>query len=178
MGTLSRNSLRLVHVEDDQDFAAISEIFLRHAGFEQPIVRCKDGVEALRYFSALNPKQAPHVVLLDLHLPHLDGLEVLHWLRHGLTLRDIPIYLLTSSDEPEDRRRASADGVTGYLLKSPVLDEVISTLDQLIALINHRTFEKLYPGHHPEDEPFVLVGEDLSFEGQDGFSEGNPEALP
>lgn len=165
-------------MEDDQDFAAISEIFLRHAGFEQPIVRCKDGVEALRYFSALDPKQAPHVVLLDLHLPHLDGLEVLHWLRHGLTLQDIPIYLLTSSDEPEDRRRAFADGVTGYLLKSPVLDQVILSLDQLIAMINHRNIERLARGQHLENEPFVLVGEDLCVESRNGFSERNPEALP
>jgi two-component system response regulator len=146
MEKLSRRSLRIVHVEDNYDFAAISEIFLRHAGFEQPIVRFKDGREALRYFSTRYPKQAPHVVLLDLHLPHLDGLEVLHWLRHGQILRDIPVYLLTSSDEPEDRRRASADGVTGYILKAPIFDEVIRHLDHQIVVINQRNIEKLSPG--------------------------------
>jgi len=169
METLSRNSLRIVHVEDDSDFAALTQIFLARAGFEQPIVRCKDGVEALQYFSTLGSEQAPHVILLDLHIPHIDGLEVLHWLRHGHTMRDIPVYLLTSSDDPEDRRRAVEERATGYLLKTPVLDEVIRNLDRQIEMINHLNIAKDSLGQHSTNEPFVLVGEDLYFESQDTF---------
>ena len=83
MELLARNSLRIVHVEDDNDFAQLSEIFLKRAGFEQPIVRCNNGIRALRYFSMIELAQAPHIILLDLHMPHLNGLEVLHWLRHS-----------------------------------------------------------------------------------------------
>jgi CheY-like chemotaxis protein len=145
-------------VEDDRDFAAITGLLLRHAGFAQPIIHCLDGVEALRYFSTLKPGQAPHIVLLDLHLPRIGGLDVLHWLRHGHTLRDIPIYLLTSSDDSDDRRRAAEDRVTGYLLKTPLLDDLIRHLDQQIALINLQSAAKARDAGQPRNEPFVLVG--------------------
>jgi len=145
------------------------------AGFEQPVVRCKDGLEALRYFLAIEPRESPHVILLDLHLPLINGLEVLQWLRHGHATRDIPVYLLTSSDDPEDRRRAMAGRVTAYLIKTPVFDEVIWNLDQQIAIINRRNMAKTYPGEDPRDEPFVLVGEDLYFKGQDSRSTSSSE---
>ena len=89
----------------------------------------------------------------------------LRWLRHGHATRDIPIYLLTSSNEPEDRRRSAADGVTGYLLKSPFFDDVIRSLDRQIELINHQNLRKKHVGPTGDDEPFVLVGEDAYLEG-------------
>jgi CheY-like chemotaxis protein len=115
---------------------------LKRAGFNQPIVHCNDGIRALRYFSMIEPEQAPHVILLDLHMPRMSGLEVLHWLRHCHSKPDTAVYFLTSSDDPEDRRRAAADGVTGYLLKSPLFDELIQNLDRLIATINSQRLEK------------------------------------
>ena len=102
-------------------------------------------------------------------MPHINGLEVLHWLRHGHATENIPIYLLTSSDEPEDRRRAAADGATGYLLKTPVIDEVIRSLDRDIEMINHRNFDKKHAGQETKNEAFVLVGEDLYFERQNSL---------
>jgi CheY-like chemotaxis protein len=138
MKLMARDSLRIVHVEDNEDFAFVSELWLKRAGFKQPIKHCNDGIRALRYFSMIEPEQAPHVILLDLHMPHMNGLEVLHWLRHSHSEPDAAVYLLTSSDDPEDRRRAAADGVTGYLLKSPLFDELIQNLDHLIATTNSR----------------------------------------
>jgi len=55
MEFLARDSLRIVHVENYDDFALIIELSLKHAGFEQPIVRCNDGVLALHYFSMIEP---------------------------------------------------------------------------------------------------------------------------
>jgi CheY-like chemotaxis protein len=142
MKLLTRDSLRIVHVEDHDDFAFVSAVWLKRAGFKQPIVHCNDGMEALRYFSMIEPEQAPHVILLDLHMPHMNGLEVLHWLRHSHSERDAAAYLLTSSDDPEDRRRAAADGANGYLLKSPSFDELIQNLDHLIAKTNSQRLEE------------------------------------
>lgn len=141
MELLERDSLRIVHVEDDDDFAQLSEIFLKRAGFKQPIVRCNDGTRALHYFSMVEPEHAPHVILLDLHMPYMHGLEVLHWLRHSYSERDVAVYLLTSSEDPMDIRRAEAGGVTKYLFKKPLYDDLIQNLDHLIAISNDQRLE-------------------------------------
>ena len=152
MNLLTRNSLRIVHVEDDMDFTQITEIFLKRAGFNHPLVHCHDGILALDYFSMLEPEQAPHAILLDLHMPNMNGLEVLHWLRHNHSDQDVAVYLLTSSDEPADRRQAAADRVTGYLLKSPLLDELIRNLDHLIGEKNNERMDEVAQTQHIQPE--------------------------
>jgi len=138
---LARDSLRIVHVEDDDHFAGFSEHSLQRAGFTQPIVRCKDGLLALHYFSSTESKFAPHAVLLDLHMPRMSGLEVLHWLRNSHSDQDVAVYLLTSSEERSDKEQAATDGVTEYLLKSHLYHELIKNLDQLIATLNNQKLE-------------------------------------
>jgi two-component system response regulator FixJ len=108
---------------------------LSRAGFKQPVKHCHDGLRALDYFSMVDPQSAPHVVLLDFHMPGMNGLEVLHWLRENSD-PSMAIYLLTSSDDPAHKRQAIAYGTTEFLLKSPYADELIEKLDGLIELIN------------------------------------------
>jgi CheY-like chemotaxis protein len=158
MKLLARHSLRIVHVDDDNDFGQLSAIFLKQAGFEQPIVHCQNGIQALRYFSMIEPELAPHAILLDLHMPHMNGLEVLHWLRHDHSVPDVSVYLLTSSDDSENRRRAAADGVTGYLLKAPLFDDLIENLDHLIAISNNERLEEMNQMRDIEAD-FVYMGE-------------------
>jgi PAS domain S-box-containing protein len=141
MELLARHSLRIVHVEDDDHFAGISAQALRLAGFTQPIVRCHDGILALHYFSSIQPELAPHAIILDLNMPNMNGLEVLHWLRKSHTEQDVAVYLLTSSEERADKEQAATDGVTEYLLKSHLFAELIENLDQLIATINAHRLE-------------------------------------
>jgi CheY-like chemotaxis protein len=136
MELVTRSSLRMVHVENDDPFADLIELSLKHAGFQWPLLRCNDGVLALHYFSMIEPDLAPHVILLDLHMPDMNGIEVLHWLRHEHTEQDVAVYLLTSSDDAADRRLAASEGVTEYILKSPFLDKLIQKLDDLIAETN------------------------------------------
>jgi CheY-like chemotaxis protein len=136
METLARDSLRIVHVDDDPDFVELSGRYLKRAGFEQPITRCPDGALAIDYFSALDEKVAPHAILLDLHMPKKNGLDVLHWVRHLYRDRDVAVYLLTSCSEPEAMRRAEADRVTKILLKKPFFEELIECLDYLITVKN------------------------------------------
>ncbi len=170
MEIVTRDSLRIVHVEDNSEYAAISAIFLRRAGFGQPIIRFRNGVEAIRYFSTIESRRVPHLILLDLHMPQSDGLEVLHWLRRGPSLPDIPIYLLTSSDDPEDRRRAAAAGVTGYLLKAPVFDEVIRSLDEQIAILNRQFSHQPRAAQDAGAQPSRRAGEDLPVAPKDAVS--------
>ena len=141
MKLLARDLLRIVHVEDDDHFAGLSEQSLRLAGFTQPIVRCNDGILALHYFSTIEPEFAPHVILLDLNMPNMNGLEVLHWLRNSHSEQDVAVYFLTSSTDRADKDKAATEGVTEYLLKNPLFDELIKNLDHLIATSNAQRLE-------------------------------------
>jgi CheY-like chemotaxis protein len=138
---LARNTLRIVHVDDDDDFAELSARRLKRAGFSQPVTRCSDGILALHYFSMIAPHLAPHVILLDVHMPGMSGLEVLHWIRRNYNERDVAVYLLTSSQDPEHKKEASANGVNEYLAKAPLVDTLIQKLDDLIATCNHQIKE-------------------------------------
>jgi CheY-like chemotaxis protein len=158
MNLLEKESLRIVHVEDNDDFAILTDLFLKRAGFNQPITRLSCGTMAVDYLSRIEVERAPHVILLDLHMPHMNGLEVLHWLRHSYSERDVAVYLLTSSDDLEDMRQAAAVGVTEYLFKTPVFDELIQKLDQLIAVRNHKRLEEVIKMQESMAE-FALMGE-------------------
>jgi len=136
METLARESLRIVHVDDDPDFVELSDRSLKRAGFKQPIAWCNDGALAIDYFSSVDEKIAPHVILLDLHMPRKNGLEVLHWVRHLYRFRNVAVYLLTSCSEPAIMRQAEAERVTKVLLKKPFFDELIESLDYLITVHN------------------------------------------
>src|ERR1700722_4236279 len=110
MALLSRESLRIVHVDDDPDFGELNERSLKCAGFKKPIVRCADGYKAINYFSTIEPDDAPHVVLVDLHMPRMSGLGVLDWLRTNYTEREVAVFLLTSSVDPNIMSRHAEDG--------------------------------------------------------------------
>ncbi len=167
MELLARDQLRFVQVEDDYDFAKLSERSLKRAGFNGPITHCDDGLPAVRYFSELAPEHAPDVILLDFHMPRMNGLEVLRWLRQNYSEWNVAVYMLTSSDEPAHRRQAAAIGVTEFFSKSSSFDELIEALDRLIATRNSQRLNgkpakvpapafgqrTLPPGERAEDPP-------------------------
>ena len=129
-------------MDDDYDFAQLSERSLKRAGFNGPIIHCDDGLPAVHYFSKIEPEHAPDVILLDLHMPRMNGLEVLRWLRQNYSEYNVAVYMLTSSEEPGHRRQAAAIGATGFLSKSSSFDELIQALDQLIATRNGQCPER------------------------------------
>ncbi len=117
-------SLNLLLVEDDEvDRKAVRRAF---NGLEVPvnIVEASDGQQALdilRGESAIAPPPQPFVVLLDINLPQMDGIEVLQQLRSEAMspkIRNSIVFVLTTSEAQKDRERAYAHNVAGYLVKS------------------------------------------------------------
>ncbi len=153
MQLLARDSLRILHIDDDNDFAELSSRSLRRAGFKQPVMRCADGLLALHYFSMIEPQNAPHVILLDLHMPGMSGLEVLHWVRQNYSEKDVAVYLLTSSEDPAHKKQAAGDAVTEFLSKSPLADSLIEKLDSFIALSNKQGETAAIKESRPETMP-------------------------
>ena len=105
--------LKILVVEDDPDDAELTLWSLRAQGIEQ-VTLASDGSEALRL---LGEGLAPQVVLLDLRLPLVDGLEVLTRMRSDQALKAIKVIVLTSSENPRDQAVCQGLGVTAYLGK-------------------------------------------------------------
>lgn len=113
----------VVVVEDDVDDAFFLTESLRRAGFDVPLVYARDGQQAVEMIEA----ERPVLVILDLNLPKLSGLEVLQRLRSSPELRDTPVVVLTASSESSDRDRAEALGVQLFFRK-PTDTTIYATL--------------------------------------------------
>jgi two-component system, response regulator len=112
----------LLLVEDNASDEALTLRALKKANILNPVVIARDGAEALDYLFERNayanrPGGAPQVVLLDLNLPKLGGLEVLRALRADPRTRTLPVVILTSSREDRDLTAGYELGVNSYVVK-------------------------------------------------------------
>ncbi|WP_434383911.1 response regulator [Melittangium boletus] len=110
-------------VEDNPDDELLTLRALRRGNMHNPVVVVRDGAEALDYLfvqgrhAERDPDIRPQVVLLDLHLPRLDGLEVLRRLRAHARTRTLPVVVLTSSKEERDLVESYQLGVNSFVHK-------------------------------------------------------------
>ena len=127
----------LLLVEDDPDGEALTLRALRQGGIQRPVVVVRDGVEALDYLFATGMYAErdvgvmPQVVMLDLKLPRLDGLEVLRRIRSDERTRFLPVVILTSSDEERDRLNGYRYGANSYVRKPVDYDHFAEAIRQL-----------------------------------------------
>ena len=106
-------------VEDDPNIAELAKLQLEQAEFTNEVVLARDGVEAVGYLlgGGREAHQMPCVVLLDLHMPRMGGLDVLRRMRSDDRTRFVPVVMLSSSDHPKDVRSAYEEGANAYLEK-------------------------------------------------------------
>ena len=128
------NGVTLLLVEDDVvDAEAIQRAF-RQQRIANPFVVVRDGVEAL---SALRGEPGapdvphPHVVLLDINMPRMNGLEFLEALRADPALQRTVVFVLTTSDREEDKVAAYDHHVAGYILKSRAGEDFLEVVKLL-----------------------------------------------
>jgi CheY-like chemotaxis protein len=107
-------------VEDDPDHELLTIRALRKSHIANEVRVARDGEEALAVLFGSEdhpPQQMPQVILLDLKLPKIDGLEVLRRIRENERTRMLPVVVLTSSDEETDIVRSYKLGVNSYIRK-------------------------------------------------------------
>ena len=135
--------------EDSPADAEMAIDALRDAHLANPIVHVMDGIEALDYLLmrgkfADRPEGLPAVLLLDIKMPRMDGLEVLRELRSHEHLKRLPVVVLTSSREESDLARSWDLGVNAYVVK-PVDSEqffhAVRTLGKFWAVLNETPLE-------------------------------------
>lgn len=106
-------------VEDNPDEQALAIMALQKSNITNRIVVAHDGVEALEFLFGTNGRErvVPAVILLDLKLPRLSGIETLERIRADETTAYIPVVMLTTSDSDCDVARAYKSGVNSYVRK-------------------------------------------------------------
>lgn len=108
---------------DDDDVAAEALVRgLRKHSMEGPIVIAEDGIVALKILRGTHASKIakPYIVLLDLNMPRMNGLEFLRELRNDAALKGAVVFVLTTSGAEADRTRAYEHSIAGYMLKSAV----------------------------------------------------------
>ncbi len=131
------NDKSILLVEDNPDDAALTVHALETNKIGNRLVIARDGVEALDYlfctgtYTGRDPNDHPSVVLLDLKLPKIDGLEVLRRVRAAESTRLQPVVILTSSNEEEDRIKGYALGANSYVRKPVDFDDFVRAAGQL-----------------------------------------------
>ncbi|MEW9572698.1 response regulator [Rhodanobacter sp. Si-c] len=141
---INRYIRTILLVEDSMADAEMSLDALREANLANPVVHLQDGVECMDWLQcrgawATREPGNPAVVLLDIKMPRMDGLEVLTRMRADARLRRIPVVILSSSREESDLARSWDLGVNAYVIKPVDVDQfftAVRTLGQFWAVLN------------------------------------------
>ena len=124
-------------VEDNPDDEALTLRAFRKSNVSNRVVVARDGVEALDYLFATgshagrDPHDVPQLVLLDLKLPRIDGLEVLRRIRSDSRTRLLPVVILTSSREQQDLLDGYGLGANSYVQKPVDFAKFLQAVEQL-----------------------------------------------
>lgn len=131
------NDNTILLVEDNPDHLELTTLTLRENGLADEIAVARDGVEALDYlfgqgaFAGRDTREQPKLVLLDLKLPRLSGLEVLQRVRSDPRTSFIPVVILTSSSEEEDIIASYREGANSFVRKSVDFGEFTEKLQRV-----------------------------------------------
>jgi len=119
-------------VEDNPLDVELTQRALAHRRVANPVVVARDGEEALAYLPRWEAGELlPVVILLDLHLPKVDGLEVLSRIKSHPQFHTIPVVVLTTSSEDRDTQTAYQLGANSYIVKSVDLDKFMQVAEQI-----------------------------------------------
>lgn len=118
--------------EDDPDIRHLVSYKLTKCGFD--VIEVADGRAALQ---AARQQPPPDLVLLDVRMPFMNGLEVCRELRDGPRTSALPIIILTARARPQDVEQAFAAGATDYVVKPFSPRELVQRVETVLARVNH-----------------------------------------
>ena len=112
---MKRNTILLVE-DDELDIISVQRT-LKKLDTDYELLTAYNGKEALTMLQAAGQDLLPDVILLDLNMPKMNGIEFLKILRNDSKLKDIKVFIMTTSAEPVDRLTTEQLGVSGYIIK-------------------------------------------------------------
>jgi CheY-like chemotaxis protein len=127
---------RILLVEDNERDVELTLAALEEHNLANEVILARDGAEALDYLYrrgkfADHANSLPVVVLLDLKMPKVDGLEVLRQMRGDKTLRHVPVVMVTSSREEQDLVNSYQLGVNAYVVKPVDFQKFVDSIKQI-----------------------------------------------
>ncbi len=131
------DDIDILLVEDNASDAELTMRALKKATFANRLYWVMDGLEALAFvrctdgFAGRDPRKLPRLILLDLKMPRLDGLDVLRELKADATTRKIPIVVMTSSNQERDITESYHLGVNGFVTKPVQLTDFTSAVEKI-----------------------------------------------
>ncbi|MDD5067844.1 MAG: response regulator [bacterium] len=134
---MTKNSVDILLVEDNPNDVELTVRALKKHNLANKLVVVNDGAEALDYvfhrnaYAGIETNDKPKVILLDLKLPKVDGLEVLRKIRADERTRLIPVVILTSSSQEQDMVESYKLGVNSYILKPVDFDKFVEMAAQI-----------------------------------------------
>jgi CheY-like chemotaxis protein len=152
-------SRTILHVEDEEDDVLFLQIAMQEAKVTHPVEVARDGKEAIAYlngdgqFTDRRKHPLPGLVLLDLNLPCVSGLQVLKWIRQRAQFNDTPILVLSSSAQERDVNAAYDLGAHGYIVKPAS----VHILVKIVRLIKKYWLDSPGPPIHSRDWEAVCI---------------------
>jgi CheY-like chemotaxis protein len=130
---MAHEPLQILLAEDDDGHARLIERNLKRAGFINQIVRARDGQEALDLVrgAASSPITAHFLLLLDINMPRIDGVEVLRQLKSDPRTAKTPVIMLTTTDDPREVERCYQYGCSVYMTKPVRYEDFVDALTRL-----------------------------------------------
>lgn len=132
---MSNQLVTIMLVEDDRvDVMNVQRAFLKN-NIKNPLLVARHGLEALNMLRGegghLKPESLPRIILLDLNMPQMNGLEFLRELRNDEELRSISVFVMTTSNDERDRFAAYNMNVAGYILKPVSFEKFVAAVSIL-----------------------------------------------
>ena len=118
-------------VDDDDVDAMAVERALKKLKIANPIVRARDGIEGLALLRHESAVRRPYIMLLDINMPRMNGLEMLAELRADSQLSRAVVFVLTTSKSDEDKVAAYQQHIAGYIVKNQVSDGFLRVMEML-----------------------------------------------
>lgn len=131
-----KKEIRVIIAEDDDGHAALIKKNLRRAGIENDIIRFADGQQVLDFLfeKGDGPHRIhgdPYLLLLDIRMPKVDGVEVLRQLKADKELRKIPVIMVTTTDDPREVEYCHMLGCSNYITKPVDSEKFVNAIRQL-----------------------------------------------
>jgi len=134
---MAAEQVEILLAEDNSEDAEMTMRALRRHHLANQVRWVKDGAEALDYlfcrdqYVGRDPSRPPKLVLLDIKMPKIDGIEVLRQLKADPTTRSIPVVVMTSSNEERDVLESYRLGVNSYIVKPVQFNQFIETVAKI-----------------------------------------------
>lgn len=123
--------IRIVLVEDNIEDAAFTKRVLKHNKLNKDLVVATNGEEAMQVLQGMVKGNLPQLILLDINLPDISGIDLLTRIKSDRDLSNIPVVILTGSNEDQDIQKSYDLGASSYLVKPISNDALMLVIEKL-----------------------------------------------